>query len=209
MNKFELRSIVWRSLEENNVALFPNWGRIPNFVGADEAAINLAESRAWKKADAVFCSPDSAQKPVRMLALEEGKLLVVASPKLRHGFLVFEPWRFEGKEFLAASIKNMLKFGKGCGFEPPEVDLLVVGSVAVNLFGERLGKGRGYADREIAIFETLYGIKPVATTVHDLQVLEQRFPQNEHDKKVDIIATPTRLIEVRHRYLVSGSASDL
>lgn len=37
---------------------------------------------------------------------------------------------------------------------------------------------------------------PIATTVHDLQVLNDRLPQDPYDVQIDIIATPTRVIRV-------------
>jgi 5-formyltetrahydrofolate cyclo-ligase len=71
-----------------------------------------------------------------------------------------------------------------------------MGSVAVTRDGKRLGKGHGYADLEYAVLREL-GQQPVpiATTVHELQILES-FPTLPHDVWVSIIATPQHLIEV-------------
>ncbi len=76
------------------------------------------------------------------------------------------------------------------------VDFIVEGSVAVNRWGERLGKGEGYAELEYAILRELNligGDVPIATSVHDLQVISERLPQDPYDVPVDYIATPTRL----------------
>lgn len=40
---------------------------------------------------------------------------------------------------------------------------------------------------------------PIATTVHDLQIIDDRLPQDLYDVPIDIIATPTRLIRVYSR----------
>lgn len=57
-------------------------GRIPNFKGSDPAAARLAELDARKKSRVVKAVPDKAQLPVRTRALEDGKLVYMAVPKL-------------------------------------------------------------------------------------------------------------------------------
>ena len=77
------------------------------------------------------------------------------------------------------------------------VDLIVVGSVAVNTHGARLGKGAGYSDIEMALLTEaglLTGRTVIATTVHEIQVLNETIPEAAHDFRVDLIATPERLI---------------
>ena len=55
-----------------------------------------------------------------------------------------------------------------------KVDLFVVGSVAVDTNGRRIGKGEGFADLEFAMGATHHhAVGPdtlVVTTVHDVQV---------------------------------------
>jgi hypothetical protein len=55
----------------------------------------------------------------------------------------------------------------------PRPDAIVCGSVAVTRDGRRCGKGEGYSDLEFAILRELgHPPVPVATTVHDLQVVD-------------------------------------
>lgn len=61
--------------------------------------------------------------------------------------------------------------------------------------GNRLGKGYGYGDREIKFFLEKFGKIPVLTTVHDVQVVDS-VPVEKEDAKVDIIVTPSKIIEV-------------
>jgi 5-formyltetrahydrofolate cyclo-ligase len=78
---------------------------------------------------------------------------------------------------------------------PP--DLVVVGSVAVNEQGARLGKGAGYSDIELALLTEaglLTDATVIATTVHELQVVDATIPEAGHDFRVDVIATPERVI---------------
>ncbi len=46
--KDEVRSDIWRSLEQTGVGIGPVWSVIPNFVGADTAAWRLAQTSAGK-----------------------------------------------------------------------------------------------------------------------------------------------------------------
>jgi DNA-binding MarR family transcriptional regulator len=72
----------------------------------------------------------------------------------------------------------------------PFIDLVVTGSVAVNEKGARLGKGAGYADLEIALLVDAGLVTEqttIATTVHELQVLGEEFPELPHDFRVDLL----------------------
>jgi 5-formyltetrahydrofolate cyclo-ligase len=44
-------------------------GKIPNFLGAEAAADQLAALPAWASAQVVKANPDKAQRPVRARAL--------------------------------------------------------------------------------------------------------------------------------------------
>jgi len=192
--KQKLREKIWRKLELSKVAAFPLpcWGRIPNFVGAEVAAEKLRQLEEWKRAKVVFVNPDSPQRKVRENALKDGKILVMASPRLRRGFILIEPEKVKGKEYAASTIKGAFTFGKEVQ-DFPKPDLIVEGSVAVDLQGHRLGKGHGYGDMEITILKRKFGEIPTATTVHDTQVVE-KVPFEAKDEKVSIIVTPTRII---------------
>ena len=77
------------------------------------------------------------------------------------------------------------------------IDLIVCGSVAVSSSGVRIGKGAGYADLEFALLLDLGLISEqtqIATSVHDVQVLDEALPETSHDFRVDWIATPTRVL---------------
>ena len=77
------------------------------------------------------------------------------------------------------------------------IDLIVMGSVAVNDRGTRLGKGAGYADLEVGLLADaglLSDRTVIATTVHELQVPEDDLPEMAHDLRVDVIVTPRRVI---------------
>ena len=204
--KEETRSKIWKIMEERNIARFPRpvFNRIPNFVGAEEAARRLQELRIFQDAGVLKVNPDSPQKPVRESVLSDGKILVTPAPRLKSGFLLLDPKSVPKSAFsYASTIKGAFKYGKQVDLtELPKVDLIIVGSVAVSLDGARIGKGGGYSEIECGILRELNLIDektPIATSVHEIQVLE-RIPTEEHDIPIDIIVTPERIIETKTRH---------
>jgi 5-formyltetrahydrofolate cyclo-ligase len=196
-DKKAIRERVWRELEERQATTFPKpaRGRIPNFVGSREAALRLRSLQAYRSAKTIFVNPDAAQLPVREMALRDGKLVVMATPKLREGFIVLDPKEI-GNAREAATIRGALKCGRKTSIRGIKVDLVVEGSVACDAKGGRLGKGGGFGDMEFAILRQAGAIAdttPVVTTVHPIQVIDG-IPMSQHDAPVDIIVTPERVI---------------
>jgi 5-formyltetrahydrofolate cyclo-ligase len=176
--------------------------RIPNFVGAELAAERLAAHATWQGARVLKMNPDSPQLALRALAIDAGKRVFMAVPKLgaEHPFSALERARLGDIPALsAATIEGAARYGVPTALEAmAPIDLIVCGSVAVNPAGVRIGKGGGYADIEYALLAELGWVNDqtrIATTVHDLQVLDEQLPETAHDFRVDLIATPTRLIE--------------
>ena len=193
-----LREEIWNKLETSGVARFPLpcYGRIPNFAGSEKAADKVRLLREWKDGGVVFANPDYVQQKVREFALLDGKILVMASPKLKHGYVVVDPKDVRGVENFASTIRGAFKYGRAVGAqEIPKPDLIVEGSVAVDINGYRLGKGHGYGDVEIKFLKNMFGFIPIVTTIHDMQVVEA-VPVEEKDERISIIVTPTRVIRV-------------
>ena len=80
--KDEIRARIWSTLIQNGAAIGDPVGHIPNFVGAEQAAERLAQLPVWKEARVIKSNPDSAQIPVRLRALQEGKTVYMAVPRL-------------------------------------------------------------------------------------------------------------------------------
>jgi len=207
-SKDQVRRAVWRAMDREGVSRFPGAeGRIPNFAGAKLAAQKLAAHRLWKRAKVIKANPDSPQTHARRLALEEGKTLVMAVPRLRdqHPFRLLDPKRLTKAQVReAATIKGALKHGRIVAIEEiPEIDFVLCGSVAVNLSGGRLGKGGGFSDLEYGLLIEEAKIDDhthVATTVHPIQILREHLMLTDHDLPVDLIATPRAVIEVERMY---------
>ncbi len=195
-------------MDREGVSRFPGAeGRIPNFAGAKLAAQKLAGHRLWRRAQVVKANPDSPQTHVRRLALEEGKTLVMAVPRLRdlHPFRLLDPRRLNAKQVReAATIKGAMRHGKVVALEElPEIDFVLCGSVGVNLSGARVGKGGGFSDLEYALLieqGLIDAHTVVATTVHPIQILREHLPLLDHDLPVDMIATPRAVIDLERQF---------
>ncbi|WP_030905713.1 5-formyltetrahydrofolate cyclo-ligase [Streptomyces sp. NRRL F-5126] len=213
--KQQVREHVWDVLDAEGVTHDDTvHGRIPNFKGSQEAAARLAELPAWKDAAVIKSVPDKAQLPVRALALSEGKTVFMAVPKLAdlHPFYLLDPAALTVPPAEAASSRVAADIAPKVGVDSLRpVDMVVLGSVAVNRAGVRIGKGAGYSDLEFA-FLTEAGLigehTIVVTTVHGLQVLDDDLPATAHDVGVDVIVTPERTISCAAPHRPSGLVWD-
>jgi 5-formyltetrahydrofolate cyclo-ligase len=200
-DKQAVRERVWALLRERRAARFPGAeGRIPNFVGAEAAAALLAESKAWTDARVLKSNPDAPQLPVRARALAEGRTVFMAVPRLRteRPFLRLDPDRLTVAPRTAASIGGAGRHGEPVPVEAvPHLDLVVCGSVAVDRRGARVGKGGGFSDLELGLLVETGAIDErtvIVTTVHRLQVLDERLPETAHDFRVDLVVTPDEVL---------------
>ncbi|HZQ76221.1 MAG TPA: 5-formyltetrahydrofolate cyclo-ligase [Acidimicrobiia bacterium] len=205
--KAELRREVWAALRAAGATRFPGpEGRIPNFVGAEAAAERLRATGAWRQAGTLKANPDSPQWPVRQRALEDGKLVFMAVPRLagEEPFFLLDPDHLAGSAREASSIKGASASARPVGLDHLRpVDLVVAGTVAAGLDGARLGKGGGFSDLEFAVASEAGLIGPdtmVVTTVHEAQVRPAgEIPTTGHDVPLDLIVTPERVIEIPRR----------
>lgn len=203
-SKDELRQHVWKLLRTEKVARFPGTeGRIPNFIGAEACAKQLAETPYWKKAEVLKINPDSPQRAIRHKALAQGKVIYMAVPRLRSDkpFIELDPNNLKCSPYVASSIKGAGQHGRPVTLEEvSKIDVIVCGSVAVNRRGERVGKGGGYSDLEFALLTEQRKISantPIITSVHPLQIVDEEIPMTEHDIPLSAIITPDEVIEIQ------------
>jgi len=199
--KQALRDRVWRVLEREGAAPAGSYGKIPGFRGAEATAERLAELDVWKHAQTIKANPDWAQLPVRVRALQDGKLLYMAVPKMAspQPFFLLDPASLDLEPEQAAGKKGAAQVARRVGVEDMQpIDLVVCGSVAVNRSGARIGKGAGYSDLEVALLIEAGLVTDgtaIVAPVHNLQVVEEDIPETEHDFSVDYIITPDEVIQ--------------
>jgi 5-formyltetrahydrofolate cyclo-ligase len=207
--KQRLRQEIWQALTVHKVARFPGaQGRIPNFVGAEAAARHLATLPDWQRARVLKCNPDAAQRPVRYAALQAGKVLYMAVPRLRElaPFIALDPLLLGSTElWRASSIQGAFAVGKPVTLaEMRRIDLIVAGSVSVSCEGARLGKGGGYSDLEYALCrqaDLVDAETPIVTTVHPMQVVpDGAIEMTAHDISLSWFATPEGVVQTTKRY---------
>lgn len=200
----ELRKKIWDLMETTNIARFPRpvHGRIPNFVGAEQSAFNMLKHYLTRTTKVVKVNPDAPQRAVRELMLRTHRKVVMPTPRISEGFLLLDPDKIPEKAYgVASTIQGAFRYGERVDPQNlPSVDLIVAGSVVVDVFGGRLGKGEGYSELEYGILIECKKISPetpITTTVHDIQVVEERIPLEPWDFTVDWIITPTKNIQAR------------
>jgi 5-formyltetrahydrofolate cyclo-ligase len=205
--KDALREEIWQLLQKKKVARFPGArGRIPNFIGAEACARRLSETTFWQQAKVLKVNPDSPQRAIRQKALEAGKILYMAVPRLHSEkpFIELDRKKLKCSAYAASSIKGAAKFGRPVTLdEVRNIELVVCGSVAVNRRGARVGKGGGYSDLEFALLSERKKIRskiPIITSVHPLQIVNDEIPMTEHDIPLTAIITPEAVIEVKSSF---------
>jgi 5-formyltetrahydrofolate cyclo-ligase len=205
--KDALRERIWALLEREGASVGHAYGHIPDFVGADRAAERLAQLPIWHNARVVKCNPDAPQAPVRLQALQAGKTVYMAVPRLRDErcFVELHCDALRVPLDVAAETKGALAHGRLVSFDEMQpIDLVLVGCVTVTHSGGRTGKGAGFADLELGMLREMGLVTsrtPIATTVHPLQVVDEgELPMTEHDSALDWIVTPDEAVETRTPY---------
>ncbi|MBD0337131.1 MAG: 5-formyltetrahydrofolate cyclo-ligase [Cyanobacteria bacterium Co-bin13] len=208
--KDALRSRIWTDLKAQKAVRRDPFGHIPDFLGADLAAQELADLPVWQQAQVIKCNPDSPQKPVRLRALQDGKTLYMAVPRLtrQQCFVELKAKALAAQGIpleTAATLRDALIHGRPVSFDQMEpVDLVVVGCVAVSPDGGRTGKGAGFADLELGMmaqFGLVQPQTPIVTTVHALQVVNPgQLPMQPHDWPLDWFVTPDAAMATQTRY---------
>jgi 5-formyltetrahydrofolate cyclo-ligase len=198
--KQKIREQIWKLLEQKKASRFPGArGRIPNFIGSESCARWLNDLPEWQNAKVIKSNPDSPQRQIRYQALKDGKIVYMAVPRLASTkpFVELDPRKIKNL-YEASSIKGASKFGKALTLDQMRsIDLVVCGTVAVNQYGERIGKGEGYSELEFALAVEAGKLKrnvPVITSVHRLQLVRERIDRKRHDFTVDIILTPDEML---------------
>jgi len=199
--KAEIRARVWDRLESEGIARFPfpPHGRITNFDGAAEAADRAMALPELDGPAAVKANPDAPQLPLRRRLLKNGTTLYMAVPRLSEEtcFVELDPEELSDLD-AAPTVSHMGNYGTRVGPDAlPEIDAIVVGSVAVGESGVRIGKGEGYSDLEFGVLRE-FGLvdddTPTVTTVHDAQIVDETVEPDRHDVPIDIVCTPTRTL---------------
>ncbi|MFN3384275.1 MAG: 5-formyltetrahydrofolate cyclo-ligase [Archaeoglobaceae archaeon] len=194
-SKEEVREFVWKKIEPF-CGFPPPYRRIPNFKTAKKACERIRELEEYWKSEVVFSAPDSVLLRLREVVLEDGKTLLVALPKMT-GFAILKgnvkPTIEAMKRAEKAELVNLRE----------KVRVFAQGCVAIDLKGNRIGKGSGFGDKEYEILKKNKVLTEDAIFVvvaHELQVFSDlSYLMQEHDAKSDVILTPEKTIRLKDR----------
>ena len=180
---------------------------IPDFDGAEAATDRIAALPAFRDSRLAFVTPDNSLVHLRQRMIAAGMPFVVSTYNILRGFRLMRPGSVPaGDERYAAWLDGIEHFGTPVSLEDisrlGRFDFMATGASAVSIDGIRFGKGHGFFDLEWGMFTDI-GLAddatPVVAAVHDVQVVEDKLPASETDIVVDLIATPSRMIDVgRH-----------
>ena len=133
--------------------------------------------------------PDEPEiTPMLVECLAGGGRLVLPRVGSDRSLVLYEVTDFE--EDLQPGSYGILEPHAACRpVEPAAMDAILVPGRAFTTKGYRLGRGKAYYDtllRDLAV--------PRVAVVYDCQVVEH-VPVEEHDQPVDVIVTPTRILQ--------------
>jgi 5-formyltetrahydrofolate cyclo-ligase len=127
--------------------------------------------------------------PLIPAALAAGK--TIALPRFRPDLGAYEAARLESLQQLTPPARFGVREPEAdCPALPlKQLDLVLVPGIAFDVFGRRLGRGKGFYDRLLTGFS---GIK--CGVAFDVQVLPT-LPAEPHDVTLNCLLTPTRRLE--------------
>jgi 5-formyltetrahydrofolate cyclo-ligase len=178
---------------------------IPDFAGSMAATDQVVATPVYQSCRYAFVTPDNGLIELRRRLIAAGVPIVVSTYGIYRGFVIIEPGSVpKGHELYAAWLDGLEHFGRPVTLDDiakrGRFDLMVTGASAVSMEGVRFGKGHGFFDLEWGMFTEL-GIvdeaTPVVAVVHDVQVVADKLTPSPTDIIVDLIATPTRLIDTK------------
>jgi len=187
-SKDEVRAEVWKAMEDQGVSRFPGAeGRIPNFAGRSWRRrswppTGSGNGRWWSRP-----TPIQPQTHARRLALEEGKTVIMAVPRLRdpHPFRVLDPKKLRRKRSRTRRRSRGPSSTAACRPRRLTGDRLRPLRLGRRQPQRRPGRQRRRLPRPRVRDPRRRGKIDthitVATTVHPIQILRQHLLVTDHD----------------------------
>jgi len=186
----------------------------PDFHGSATALDRLTTLPCYQSAAAILITPDNSLEQLRCRALKDGKKVLVATYRLRRGFVLLHPGRIaETKYEIAACLDGMEKPGIGRSVslaqmrdEGLRVDMCVTGGLVFNAQGVTIWEGHNLFEIQWAMLQdlgVLHTQTPVVAVAHDCQVVDEMalgvekvMPMREGEVQCDFVVTPDALHEI-------------
>lgn len=183
---------------------------VPDFRRSPAAIDRLAALPCYHAAHVILVTPDNSLELLRARALRDGKRVLVATYRLRRGFILLHPARIDENNYnLAACLDGMEKPGVGRPVtlaqmrdEGLKIDLCVTGGLIFNVQGVTIWEGQNLFEVQWALLQDIGALRPdapVAAIAHACQVVDEARMSMEMIK-------PTRPGEVQCDYVITPDA---
>ncbi|KAI4703480.1 hypothetical protein J4E89_010056 [Alternaria sp. Ai002NY15] len=196
----------------------------PDFRNSSSAISRLTTLPCYRSAATILITPDNSLEQLRCRALKDGKKVLVATYRLRRGFVLLHPGRIrEDKYEIAACLDGMEKPGIGRSVslaqmrdEGLKVDLCVTGGLVFNAQGVTIWEGHNLFEIQYAMLSdlsVLHPSTPVVAVAHDCQVVDEIAlgvdkvtvsPTRKGEVQCDFVVTPDKLYEIEGAVKPSG-----
>jgi len=206
-NKDELRKWLWKYLSDYHLTMVPRpcFARIPSFKATHVATARLTKMEPWQRAATVLISADDATEDARREALKAGKTVVVPVPRTDQVVVLDGVALDQARP--AAMVKEMQRFGTAVPIaEAPAVDMVVLGALSVDRYGNWLGQGDIFGEIPPALIATdgPAGLAPRVALVDDMQIFEDfGYLMTPTDHPMDYLVTKTQILSPQQREIAA------
>jgi 5-formyltetrahydrofolate cyclo-ligase len=186
----------------------------PDFRGSQLATDRIADLECYKSASTILVTPDNSLESLRLRALQDGKKLLVATYRLRRGFILLDPARIDAARLeLAACLDGMEKPGTGKAVsiaqirdEGIKIDMCATGGLVFNEQGVVIFEGQSLFEVQWAMLQDIkaLGISArVVAVAHACQVVDETqlgmqkiSPDKTGEVQCDYVVTPEKVFEI-------------
>jgi 5-formyltetrahydrofolate cyclo-ligase len=197
----------------------------PDFRGSASAIDRLVALPCYQTASVILVTPDNSLEHLRCRALKDGKTVLVATYRLRRGFVLLQPGRIsESKYEMAACLDGMEKPGIGRALslaqmrdECLKIDMCVIGGLVFNAQGVIIWEGHNLFEIQWAMLQDLKVLQPktpVIAVAHAYQVVDETqlgvekvTPTKSGEVQCDFVVTPDALYEIADAVKPSGGVN--
>ncbi|KAJ4374389.1 hypothetical protein N0V83_003130 [Neocucurbitaria cava] len=190
----------------------------PDFRGSSSAVDRIVALPCYQNASTLLVTSDNSLEQLRCRALKDGKRLLVATYRLRRGFVLLSSARIrEDKYELAACLDGMEKPDVGRTVSLAQIrdeniciDMCLLGGLAFNEQGVVIWEGHSLFEVQWALLQDIKSLAsnvPVVAIAHTCQVVdegrlgvERIIPDKAGEVQCDYVMTPDQSFHVEAPY---------
>lgn len=182
-----------------------NGFQLPVDLQPGKLAQQLRGDPSYRPAGVLFVSPSPLLHQIRINALLDGKKLVMPSPGLKDGFVLYKPFSLSFRDIsYAVTLRGQSKYGERLGDDCLSglgVDLVITDTWAIDPGGNCLGDGHGFFDLSVAILSETRAISEKKTIIAigaSGQLLEDMIASDPWDVSMDALITEQGVVHFDH-----------